>query len=48
METIINLVSTHAGEIGTFVFTSLIAYFKRRYDLKQIKKLADLEVHFKK
>lgn len=48
METIIKLLTDHSGEICTFICTSLAAYFKRRYDLKQIKKLADLEIHFKK
>ena len=48
MESIINLLTSYAGEIVTFVFTTLCAYFKRNYDLKQIKKLADLETHFKK
>lgn len=48
MGTIIKLLTDNAGEIGTFLFTSLAAYLKRRYDLKQIKKLQDLEIHFKK
>ena len=46
MESIINLLTSYAGEIVTFVFTSLCAYFKRNYDLNQIKKLADLERKF--
>ena len=38
MDILIKLIVDNAGEIGTFVATSIAAYLKRRYDLKKIAK----------
>ena len=38
MKTILDLITAHAAEIGTFLITAGAAWIKRKIDLKKIKK----------
>jgi hypothetical protein len=38
MNTILDLIAEHAGEIGSFLLTALVALLKRKMDKKKIKR----------